>query len=80
MTEETKRGRGRPRPQFTVQRDAQVLEYLTNNGPSARTAIADAYGVNINVIYLSLNRLRDAGKVCRVRRGRRHLWEVTFRP
>lgn len=75
MTEE-KRGRGRPRPEFTQLRDEQVFQILHFNGPTSRAEIADRIQVNVNIVYLSLNRLRNAGRVEKVRRGKHHLWAV----
>jgi hypothetical protein len=73
---EEKRGRGRPRPEFTKERDEAVFQALHVNGPTGRLQIAEWFGVNVNIIYLSLNRLRDAGRVEKVRRGKHHLWAV----
>ena len=75
MSEE-KRGRGRPRPEFTQLRDEQVFQILHLNGPTSRAEIADRIAVNVNIVYLSLNRLRNAGRVEKVRRGKHHLWAV----
>lgn len=75
MSEE-KRGRGRPRPEFTQQRDEQVFQILHVNGPTSRAVIAEHLAVNVNIVYLSLNRLRNAGRIEKVRRGKHHLWAV----
>jgi predicted transcriptional regulator of viral defense system len=75
MTEE-KRGRGRPRPTATIERDEQVFLSLHNNGPTSRAQVAEWFGVNPNIIYLALNRLRNAGRIEKVRRGKHHLWAV----
>ena len=74
MTE--KRGRGRPRPDFTKERDEAVFYALHVNGPTSRQALADIFTVNVNIIYLSLGRLRTAGRVEKIRRGKSHLWAV----
>ena len=73
---EEKRGRGRPRPDATRERDEQVFYALHVNGPTGREALAQMFGVNVNIIYLALGRLRKAGRVERVREGKRHLWAV----
>lgn len=73
---ENKRGRGRPRPDFTKDRDEQVFYALHVNGPTARQELANIFGVNVNIIYLSLVRLRTAGRVEKIRRGKHHLWAV----
>lgn len=65
--------RGRPRPQSTIDRDAQVLAGL-EDGPRSRSDLAAMAGVNVNVMYLTLCRLRDAGQVGTYRRGKQHLW------
>lgn len=75
MSEE-KRGRGRPRPTATIERDEQVFLALHNNGPTSRAQVADWFGVNVNIVYLSLNRLRNAGRIEKIRRGKHHLWAV----
>lgn len=79
MTEE-KRGRGRPRPQFTLERDVQILDILQRSGmPVGRKPLAEMLGVNQNIIYLSLSRLRRDGLVKTVRQGKHHLWTVVER-
>lgn len=75
MSEERK-GRGRPRPDFTKQRDEEVFLALHNNGPTSRAQIAIWLNVNQNVIYLSLSRLRKVGRIEKVRQGKHHLWAV----
>ena len=71
-----KRGRGRPRPEFTMERDEKVFYALHVNGPTSRTALAEMFGVNVNIIYLSLDRLRKVGRIEKIRRGKFHLWAV----
>ena len=79
MTEE-KRGRGRPRPQSTIQRDGEILDILQRSGmPVGRKPLAEMLGVNQNIIYLSLSRLRRDGLVKTVRQGKHHLWTVVER-
>lgn len=65
--------RGRPRPQSTIDRDAEVLAAL-EDGPRSRSDLATSVGVNVNVMYLTLRRLRDAGQVGTYRHGKQHLW------
>lgn len=60
---ETKRPRGRPRPQSTIDRDATVLRHLRKNGPLTRNQIAESLGLSKSVAYLSLSRLRAEGQV-----------------
>ena len=75
MSEE-KRGRGRPRPDFTRQRDEQVFQILHYNGPTGRAEIAARLQVNANIVYLALGRLRGSGRVEKIRNGKYHLWAV----
>ncbi len=65
--------RGRPRPQITIDRDALVLAALSDE-PRSREDLATEFAVNINIMYLTLRRLRDAGQVDTYRHGNRHLW------
>lgn len=71
-----KRGRGRPRPDFTKERDEQVFYALHVNGPTGRKQLAEMFNVNVNIIYMSLVRLRRVGRVEKIRDGKRHLWAV----
>lgn len=68
--------RGRPRPGSTIARDEEIFTALSSYGPMNRVALAAAFGVNINIIYLSLTRLRKAGRVKPVRDGKRHFWSA----
>lgn len=77
MSDESKRGRGRPRPSFTLERDEEVCRFLHHNGPTGRSVLADHFRVNANLIYLSLGRLRKAGRVQKVRDHKIHLWQCT---
>lgn len=72
-----RKGRGRPRPADTIERDEQVFRALAD-GPRGREAIAAEFGVNVNIIYMSLVRLRRAGRVHTVRDGKYHLWIQTY--
>lgn len=71
-----KRGRGRPRPADTVNRDEQVFAALAL-APRGREDLAREFGVNLNIIYMSLIRLRKQGRVQPVRDGKYHLWTQT---
>lgn len=75
--ENTKRGRGRPRPSTTMERDEEVCMFLHLNGPTGRSRMADHFGVNQNLIYLALGRLRKTGRVEKVRNAKLHLWQCT---
>lgn len=73
---ETKRPRGRPRPEETVARDAAILAYLKENGAQTRNDLAAALLLEKTVTYLALNRLREQGHVrtCAAQGGPGVLW------
>lgn len=73
---ESKRPRGRPRPQETVDRDRALLAYLGQNGPQSRNALAEALGLDKTITYLALDRLRRGGQVrtCADTAGPTTLW------
>ena len=75
MTE--KKGRGRPRPLSTIERDEAVYELLSGEWKS-RQELADRLQVNSNIIYMSLVRLRNAGRALKVRDGKYHRWTQTY--
>jgi hypothetical protein len=52
-----KTGRGRPRPDATIERDKIVYEQIRNGGPQTRKQIVEATGLKGNEVYLSLYRL-----------------------
>lgn len=58
-------GRGRPRPDATVQRDQQVLAQLQAGGPQTRKAVAEATGLEGKEVYLSFYRLQRDGLITR---------------
>ena len=64
-TTESTTGRGRPRPDATVERDAKVLAFITEKGPSTRKSIAEGLEMPGNEVYLSLYRLSRAGQIAR---------------
>lgn len=53
------------RPEPVRARDEQVLRYLQDHGMSSRNTIADELGLSRSLTYLSLYRLREAGKAKR---------------
>lgn len=67
LSEETQEaaGRGRPRPDATVERDARVLAFLNEKGPASRKVIAEGLEIGGNEVYLSLYRLSRADKIKR---------------
>lgn len=60
---DSKRPRGRPRPQETIDRDRRILAYLRQEGPQTRNALAEALDEEKSKVWLSLNRLRRDGLV-----------------
>lgn len=62
MTEEQGEttGRGRPRPNETIERDEKVRAFLGESGPNTRKGIVEGTGLAGNEVYLSLYRLRVA--------------------
>lgn len=57
--------KGRPRDEATIARDNSVLEAVTA-GPKTRDQIAADLEITGNLVYLSLWRLRNAGKVVKL--------------
>ncbi len=66
-------GRGRPRPQEAIERDAMVLNYLRRHGPATRNTLRDTLELSDSITYLSLSRLRRQGlvKLCQGAAGDR---------
>lgn len=66
-------GRGRPRPQEAIERDAMILSCLKDNGPQTRNTLRDGLGLSDSITYLSLSRLRRQGlvKLCQGAAGDR---------
>lgn len=62
-TAEAKTGRGRPRPEATIERDKTVLTWLGEHGPATRKTIVEGTGIPGNEVYLSLYRLSRAGTI-----------------
>ena len=75
---ETRKTRGRPRPQETIDRDAAVLAHLKMNGPCTRSGIAEAFGLPPVKVWLCLDRLRREGLVrtCARTEGPGLLWSA----
>lgn len=70
--------RGRPRPAATIERDKQVLQYISADGKTREEIVAALAAASTplepNQVYLSLYRLRKDGLVARVRDGSAHRW------
>lgn len=69
-------GRGRPRPSATLERDEKVFEFLGEGGKT-RPEVAEKFELSVAEAYLSLARLRTAGRVQAERRDGKMTW---FRP
>jgi len=53
------------RPPAVTERDEAVHQYLEEHGMCSRNAVADALGLSRSLTYLSLDRLRKAGRAKR---------------
>lgn len=75
---ETRKTRGRPRPQETIDRDAAVLAHLKAHGPLTRSDIAEVFGLPPVKVWLCLDRLRREGLVrtCARTEGPGLLWSA----
>lgn len=73
-------GRGRPRPQDTIERDNKVHALLVEQGSLSRTQIAEKLGITTSLAYMSLFRLNKDGRVRRVTAegsdAKSHMWEA----
>jgi len=69
---------GRPRPETTLARDEAVYEKVT--GKMTKNDIVVATELKPNEVYLSLYRLRSAGRVVRTHEGGNHVWSRTEAP
>lgn len=69
--------RGRPRPDDVVARDNKVFEIVKNGAaPMTRKQVAEAAGEKESHVYLSLLRLRHAGKLQLKRTSDGHFWSL----
>jgi len=55
--------RGAPPDPQVLARDALVAEYLEQHGPTTRNALGKALGINVKLVWLSLDRLRNRGVI-----------------
>jgi predicted transcriptional regulator len=53
------------RPPAVTERDERVCNYLQEHGSSSRNTIAEALSLSRSLTYLSLFRLREAGRAKR---------------
>lgn len=60
--------RGRPRDPGVIERDERVLSALSASEAKTKAQVATELGLEPNVVYLSLWRLRKAGLVTREQR------------
>lgn len=75
-------GRGRPRPQSTIDRDERALQVLVAAAePLTRNELAEKLGVSPAFAYLSLSRLRRDGYVKRADRAiKANAWTAIEQP
>ena len=66
------------RPPNVVERDAAVHALLTEAGPLSRNDVAERLGYSKTLTYLSLDRLRSAGRAkrCLSEKSRDDLWST----
>lgn len=77
VTDAASRRRGRPRSQETIKRDDEVARVLAERGPLTRADVAAELNLPSSLVYLSLWRLRNDGRVERGSVGDvRHAWRV----
>ena len=72
-TDETK-SKGRPRSDETLARDEKAFEALAGDGKT-KEELAEAMGVTPNFAYLSLWRLNRDGKIQKVRKDGKFVWQ-----
>lgn len=66
--------RGRPRPTETVDRDQRIFDALASHGKS-RVTLASELGIEPNLVYLSLWRMKRAQRVERLRHDGGWVWQ-----
>ncbi len=73
---ETKRRRGRPRPQEVIDRDEQVFRAVAGSDRAVtKYEIEAGTGIPARVVYMSLRRLSLANRLQRVHiEGKQHFW------
>jgi hypothetical protein len=67
-----KRGRGRPRPAETQERDKVILAAIVD--PITREALVAMTGLAPTLVYLALARLRRQGLIERRHENGKHVW------
>lgn len=74
--EESNTGKGRPRPQATIDLDARGLEAIKEAGENGHTkeTLAVALGIKESLAYLVFYRLRVAGEIHKVRKDGKFVW------
>ena len=74
---EAPRRRGRPRSPQTIERDERVLKALHASGQLTKEQLVSELQLEPNMVYLSLWRLRRAGRVVRESTtSERHVWRL----
>lgn len=72
-----KTGRGRPKSADVKERDERVYDALVVEPSQTRAQLEEKLGLTGNDAYMSLFRLRTAGRVERIRQGGNHSWRPT---
>lgn len=70
-----RRGRGRPRPAETIERDDRILALLANR-PMSRGQIAQEIGITTDQVRMAMRRLREASRVRQCLRDGVVVWSV----
>jgi hypothetical protein len=68
------KGRGRPRVAEVKERDDRVLDAIAVEPGHTRASLEEALGMTQNEVYMSLFRLRTAGKIEKRRIDGKHAW------
>lgn len=74
VTKEATKGRGRPRPTEVKERDEKILAEITAHEAHTRASLEEALKMTQNEVYMSLFRLRTAGKIEKRRIDGKHAW------
>lgn len=66
------------RPPAVTNRDEQIYDYLKEHGPMSRNDLSDQLGISRSLTYLSLDRLRSAGRAkrCLTEQSSYTMWTV----
>lgn len=73
-TDKPAKGRGRPRVAEVKERDEKILAEITAHEAHTRASLEEALDMTQNEVYMSLFRLRTAGKIEKRRIDGKHAW------